>query len=263
MLRIGPLAWRVRLAIVVPGGVDRSGTGARHPRAPLADRAARAAPRRPRLRARAGDASRPTTRCSAPGSTTSASRRARAGRERLSCRPGALVRGLSGARPVRLLHAFWANNPGFLAALAARRSRDPVRPEPRRRRAGRAARHPLRLAASPPREAEGEMGARPCVARDGRERTDGLARPRPRGRARYRPARRSGRVVRGAASARRVAPAPPRRQPESRQGRSDGAQGLSPCRRCAAAARASTSSARTCSAARSSAKPRRSAWRNA
>lgn len=37
----------------------------------------------------------------------------------------ALVRGLEEEGPFDLVHAFWANNPGFLAALAARRRRVP------------------------------------------------------------------------------------------------------------------------------------------
>ena len=37
----------------------------------------------------------------------------------------ALVRGLEEQGPFDLVHAFWANNPGFLAALAARRHRVP------------------------------------------------------------------------------------------------------------------------------------------
>jgi glycosyltransferase involved in cell wall biosynthesis len=115
----------VRLAVVVPGGVDRGGRervipallwlierlARRHDVHVFALAQERAPSHYPLLGARVHNLGlAPRSRW--PGQALLPVFRA-------------LVRGLKEQGPFDLIHAFWANNPGFLAALAARRFRVP------------------------------------------------------------------------------------------------------------------------------------------
>ena len=122
---VGRLAWRMRIAIVVPGGVDRSGTERVIPALLwLIERLARAT-RRTSSRSRRSPPGRLDLRGARPSTTWPRGARALAGR-------GALRRGATSRprprrpRAVRRVHAFWANNPGFLATRAARALRIPA-----------------------------------------------------------------------------------------------------------------------------------------
>lgn len=114
------LAWRVRVALVVPGGVDRSGKERVIPALlALIERLARrhelhvfALAQEPRP----GD----WTLRGAAVHNLGFSARARWPGEALFAAGRRLARGLSAHGPFDVVHAFWANNPGFLATRAAR-----------------------------------------------------------------------------------------------------------------------------------------------
>ena len=133
-----------------------------------------------------------------------------------------LARGLSAHGPFDVVHAFWANNPGFLATRAARALGIPAVVS----LAGG------ELAALPDIGYGSQLLLRerlkvrwalhPRLARDGRERTDGRLSPAATASTpEIVPLGVDGALFAEPSSAARPPAAPPRRQPESRQGPSD------------------------------------------
>ena len=124
--RRGLLRWCVRVALVVPGGVDRSGERRVIPALLwLIERLARrhtlhvfALSQEPAacdyslLGAHVHNLGMPAT-SAWPGQALLRTRRR-------------LLRGVARHGPFDVVHAFWANNPGFLASFAARRARAPL-----------------------------------------------------------------------------------------------------------------------------------------
>src|SRR5450759_4611939 len=117
---VGRLAWRMRLAIVVPGGVDRSGRERVIPA--LLWLIERLAARHETHVFALAQEPRPgdwTLRGAALHNLGFAAR-ARWPGEALFAAGRRLAHGLAAHGPFDVVHAFWANNPAFLATRAAR-----------------------------------------------------------------------------------------------------------------------------------------------